>query len=1571
MDIQTQSALLSKNAETEGFDLGTGQSWIYPTNYPTREYQYNIIEKALLENTLVSLPTGLGKTFIAAVVMYNFFRWYPQGKIIFMAPTKPLVKQQVEACYNIMAIPHEVTTELTGAQISSSRSNIWMDKRIFFVTPQVLQNDLEKVAQLGPKIKCLVFDEAHKARGNHAYCQVIRKLLSNNHKNFRVLALSATPGSRVNDVSEVIHNLLISHLEFRTEESVDVKPYVFERSLETIVVPLSDKLIEIKEEYLRILEHYARTLKQNKVIQGNCESLTKGRVFMLMKDFQAKRTASSSNYGEIMRCLNICVTLYHAYELLIRHGLRNFLAFFDEHIEKPLLRGNVMLRRILENVRDFLGPIPSIEVLPDGTYPDIPKNIKFGHPKHYKLREVLTAHFSKEDKQNTRAIVFFEYRESAMEAHILLLQARPLVKPKIFLGQGSGITQKTQLGVVKAFREGKCNTLLSTCIGEEGLDVGEVDLIVCFDISTKSPIRMVQRMGRTGRKREGSVYILVTEGKEQQTLKDCLIHKNNISMHVLGSAQIKNDLYPFSPRLVPLTIKPKCEKMFIVVKEKPKKNSIKNMLRSSGSRIVFSQSNEVMNFQDKIPEPKMISLSDNPMVKHENSTFFEKHIEKMRTATKTYLVGHSDDTNILNDLLGFADSKRFNIPTKIKGSLTGPNGKPLKQGDIRNMFFKGSQSTQPATEEGSDVISSFTPLSSEVLTNKNSDPSSEMFKILSNYLESELMNAPSKCRFCQDFDCQEFVIDNDQLRTNNNNNFIPNEIILNDIVLNDIEDYIATLDGSYYLQENIQIEDFADEFQDDFNDSKQYSFEAPTSYMKLMDTFRDYTQEDYEYKMSDKEILEFFKLKSIADLGDVTIDCSQETIIQSDYEANESKCSQNDLVTDLDDFCDLSAFGLAHDQRITDDQSDVSKTEKITEDLSDFCDMSFFKVPTNNITENPGKITKNASQFCDIPDTKAPSGKVNEKPDKMIEDLSDFCDMSFFKVPTDNITENPETPSQFNGIPDTKEKITKKPNKMIEVLSDFCDMSFFKVATDNITEHPETPSQFCDIPDTEAPSDKITENPDRTIEDLSDFCDISYFKVPTEKVTKSPDKVTEDLSDISNIKVPSKTITTDSDKITEDLNDFCDISYFIKEPTEKNNENPADIEAHSEKITQRLDSDTIEDLSDFCDISSFGLKTHFTEPTAKLDKSCMTQLNPIKEQSDQTKVTITQKLNYIDQAKNETEKSSTNNKQNGLDISDDETSVFELNVPKQIELSDNEIICPSDDDEIKLSSVKKKNNLKLNLNKSIFGKKSTQERLKLNNTDESILISDDDKTPQQTSSHKKQKFNSNTKIKEKGRKILQEKSQKGFSRHSSSSGDDFVDPNQTIRKNIGEYKPKNNRITWLKKTSPTVKVHEQRRKNINCLKSKSKKKQNDFLDLEAQVSDDETVISEDEDESMLDTYDTSFVHDETENFNNTQMQGVYMRSILSPRRQNIQRPRQYVANVYSQIPDLEEENTYLEDSFVIDTDNEENATQINELSELDILEGKLEERKRKKSSTSSSGTSKRRRIICMSSSDDD
>lgn len=46
-------------------------TYIYPTNFPKREYQYEIVKSCFTQNTLVALPTGLGKTFIAGTVLLN------------------------------------------------------------------------------------------------------------------------------------------------------------------------------------------------------------------------------------------------------------------------------------------------------------------------------------------------------------------------------------------------------------------------------------------------------------------------------------------------------------------------------------------------------------------------------------------------------------------------------------------------------------------------------------------------------------------------------------------------------------------------------------------------------------------------------------------------------------------------------------------------------------------------------------------------------------------------------------------------------------------------------------------------------------------------------------------------------------------------------------------------------------------------------------------------------------------------------------------------------------------------------------------------------------------------------------------------------------------------------------------------------------------------------------------------------------------------------------------------------------------------------------------------------------
>jgi Fanconi anemia group M protein len=537
--IQDNKDNLDKSSlyeEIPGFDLKAGETFIYPTNYPTRDYQFNIVKKCLYRNTLVSLPTGLGKTFIAAVVMYNFYRWYPTKKIVFMAPTKPLVSQQIEACYNIMGISQGHSAEMTGAMLPKERVTQWQIKRVFYLTPQVFQNDLGRGTCPATDVCCVIFDEAHKALGNHAYCQVI-KGLRDSGAIFRVIALSATPGSDLKAVQQVIDNLMIAHVEVRSEESLDVQQFTHQRKVEIIVVDLKGDIMDIVISFKKVLAGVIGRLASEKLIYTtDIDRLSKFQLLQARQKFRdttAKGVMSSAIEGDFA----LAISLLHGYELLLQHGMRSFYVFLDQNVNNnerksralaELLR-NPTFKEIMSTLHDKV--IGSKDVaensllqLNSSMYcPSLKQEGRFfySHPKLNKLEAVVVSFFNS-NNADSKVMIFSQYRESVCEIADMLSYHAPLVRVMCFIGHSSttgkaskGQTHKEQIEVVHKFRQGGYNVLVSTCVGEEGLDIGEVDMIVCFD-AHKSPVRLVQRMGRTGRKREGKIVVIVSKGKEEQ-----------------------------------------------------------------------------------------------------------------------------------------------------------------------------------------------------------------------------------------------------------------------------------------------------------------------------------------------------------------------------------------------------------------------------------------------------------------------------------------------------------------------------------------------------------------------------------------------------------------------------------------------------------------------------------------------------------------------------------------------------------------------------------------------------------------------------------------------------------------------------------------------------------------------------------------------------------------------------------------------------------------------------------------------------------------------------------------------
>jgi len=275
------------------------KEWVYPVNKEVREYQVSISKNCLLHNTLVVLPTGLGKTLIAAVVMFNFYRWYPHGKVVFLAPTKPLVAQQIEACHHSVGIPQEDTAELQGSVSPAERQRLWRDRRVFFCTPQTMANDLQRGACDPTRVVCVVIDEAHKATGNFAYCTVVRDIMRAT-RHFRVLALSATPGADNAKINEVISNLYISNLETRTEDDPELKQYQHARLEELILCNPSEASRDVERRLIALLEPVCHNLRRAGLLYSNFDPTNSSpfSVRNMSEDWRQKGSRAPQGWSE-------------------------------------------------------------------------------------------------------------------------------------------------------------------------------------------------------------------------------------------------------------------------------------------------------------------------------------------------------------------------------------------------------------------------------------------------------------------------------------------------------------------------------------------------------------------------------------------------------------------------------------------------------------------------------------------------------------------------------------------------------------------------------------------------------------------------------------------------------------------------------------------------------------------------------------------------------------------------------------------------------------------------------------------------------------------------------------------------------------------------------------------------------------------------------------------------------------------------------------------------------------------------------------------------------------------------
>ncbi|MCI4335939.1 MAG: DEAD/DEAH box helicase [Thermoplasmata archaeon] len=477
---------------------------IRPGTLDDRLYQAHIAETAVGHNTLVVLPTGLGKTAIALRVAAEHLLRSPTKSILFLAPTRPLVNQHAQSIRDALFAPP--ITVLTGTLSPEQRATRLLAPQVIVATPQVIANDLAPGVLSLRDFSLIIFDEAHRAVGDYPYAVIGQANQAG--PRARVLAMTASPGSRRERIREVWANLDIERFEYRTTSDPDVQPYVHAIGVTTVEVKVPPEVKELAV-WLRSAVQRQATAPELQRFLPEGFSGSRRDFLALGENLRRQLDLARRRGGDVPAVIWAAVTTQstamkalHALELVESQGADQLRAFLEEQ-EKPR-KG-----RVTPSQRRFLSD-PDVHrvrsVLATLTV-DLPKVEKAVELSREELRRNPAA----------RVILFTQYRDTA-EAVVRALEAAhdPAIRPARFVGQSSrggdiGLTQKEQGAVLARFRLGEVNCLVATSVAEEGLDIPSTDLVIFYE-PVPDVIRTIQRRGRTGRARTGRAMVLVAEG---------------------------------------------------------------------------------------------------------------------------------------------------------------------------------------------------------------------------------------------------------------------------------------------------------------------------------------------------------------------------------------------------------------------------------------------------------------------------------------------------------------------------------------------------------------------------------------------------------------------------------------------------------------------------------------------------------------------------------------------------------------------------------------------------------------------------------------------------------------------------------------------------------------------------------------------------------------------------------------------------------------------------------------------------------------------------------------------------
>ncbi|MBI2138604.1 DEAD/DEAH box helicase [Candidatus Woesearchaeota archaeon] len=512
-------------------------------NFTPRLYQQTIFATAAAKNTLVVLPTGLGKTNIFLMLAAHRLKLYPKSKILLIGPTKPLIDQYYAVFLKNFEIPEEKMAIFTGEVAPEKRAEFWKEAILLFSTPQGLENDIINNRIDLSAVSLLGFDEAHRAIGDYSYVWLAEQYQK--RANFpRIIGLTASPGSELEKIEEVCKNLFIQDIEVRTDTDPDVAEYVQEIQIDWVKVKLPEEFKGVQQELTAFLHDRMKKLQEWGILQRKEEDfkfISKTDLLAMQAQLRG-RTASGERDFVVWNGISVLAEIMkvqHALELLETQGINALHAYLHKLQKEGVSSKTKAIMHIISDLHYRTAVFKAEKLFQE----------KIEHPKLTELKGIITGEFGK--KNDCKIIVFNEYRDNALDI-VGELNRLPGIKAALFVGQmkkgDTGLSQKGQKEMLEKFSAGEFNVLVSTSIGEEGLDIPQVDLVIFFE-PIPSAIRTIQRRGRTGRQEEGRVIVLMALDTRDVGYKWSAHHKEKRMHRTL--AQLKKKMTIQFPAATP------------------------------------------------------------------------------------------------------------------------------------------------------------------------------------------------------------------------------------------------------------------------------------------------------------------------------------------------------------------------------------------------------------------------------------------------------------------------------------------------------------------------------------------------------------------------------------------------------------------------------------------------------------------------------------------------------------------------------------------------------------------------------------------------------------------------------------------------------------------------------------------------------------------------------------------------------------------------------------------------------------------------------------------------------------